>query len=961
MIQSNTSSSSALDVLLECSICADRKLYKGPRGLKIHCSRRHVPRTDIVSTPDASQGSPSGTSTLGAPINTSLAAKLAQLKRSVKVIKRIPRGARVTVAQSLAECVARVVGENTLSAWENLFTFSYKTLHLGPDSKNRSLTSIIKHNTSRHFIPTAALDVSQVISFRNNNINLIENKVSDGNVRGAAKILFCNDSLATDSFETYAALCDKHPAQSPSTQLPFPPSSETPLRIDEEDTFLSIRSFPNGSAGGLDAVTPQHLKDLTDPFVGAAGKSLLRELTALGNHMLDGQVPEEIVPILFGANLVALTKKDGGIRPIAVGSTFRRLTSKTCCRAIQDHLSKKFLPHQLGFGVRSGCEAAVHAARTFLASTDYEVFIKIDVKNAFNSLDRGVLLSEIQKEAPEIYHYLWQCYGAPSKLLFGQKEIKSCVGCQQGDPLGPALFSLGINSIISELNSEFNIWYLDDGSLGGSASTVLEDLKTIIDRFNSIGLTLNYDKCEIYIPDHIPNQLRSAIIDKFNLLCPKILLRSKLSLNLLGAPIFLDAIPPLITSKIESFKNSSSRLFEIKPHMAIYILRLCLFSPKFMYLLRSCPAWYFQSVVDLVDSTLKNTMTKILNLRFDSNGWAQATLPISFGGLGIRLSSSVALPAFLASSHGSQALIGMILKTPLADVRVAGQIEALAAWCASCPGVSIPTETGRQSAWDIPIIKITHSALLDQQSNDADRARLLAASEVESGHWLRALPSDNLATVLDPSSLRVAVGLRLGLKLCEPHRCQCGQAVDQLGRHGLSCVKSAGRLYRHWAINDLVSRALSTASVPSTLEPAGMVRDDGKRPDGATLVPWCLGRALVWDATCVDTLAPSNITSSARSVGAAAERAQLMKRRKYSQISANYEFFALAVETLGPWSSDTKKFYKDISTRLVLASGDLRAGSYFAQKLSLLIQRGNAASILGTLPHGGALDDVFHL
>ncbi|XP_073949065.1 lipase 3-like [Choristoneura fumiferana] len=38
-----------------------------------------------------------------------------------------------------------------------------------------------------------------------------------------------------------------------------------------------------------------------------------------------------------------------------------------------------------------------------------------------------------------------------------------------------------------------------------------------------------------------------------------------------------------------------------------------------------------------------------------------------------------------------------------------------------------------------------------------------------------------------------------------------------------------------------------------------MARDDGKRPDGVTLVPWKLGRALMWDATCVDTFALSHI------------------------------------------------------------------------------------------------------
>ena len=51
--------------------------------------------------------------------------------------------------------------------------------------------------------------------------------------------------------------------------------------------------------------------------------------------------------------------------------------------------------------------------------------------------------------------------------------------------------------------------------------------------------------------------------------------------------------------------------------------------------------------------------------------------------------------------------------------------------------------------------------------------------------------------------------------------------------------------------------ALSTAKIPSRLEPSGLYRSDGKRPDGASVVPWKSGKLLVWDATCPDTFAPS--------------------------------------------------------------------------------------------------------
>ena len=53
---------------------------------------------------------------------------------------------------------------------------------------------------------------------------------------------------------------------------------------------------------------------------------------------------------------------------------------------------------------------------------------------------------------------------------------------------------------------------------------------------------------------------------------------------------------------------------------------------------------------------------------------------------------------------------------------------------------------------------------------------------------------------------------------------------------------------------------MKRADVPSTKEQAGLLRGDGKRPDGLTLVPWQSGRSLTWDVTVVDTLANSTFT-----------------------------------------------------------------------------------------------------
>jgi hypothetical protein len=59
-------------------------------------------------------------------------------------------------------------------------------------------------------------------------------------------------------------------------------------------------------------------------------------------------------------------------------------------------------------------------------------------------------------------------------------------------------------------------------------------------------------------------------------------------------------------------------------------------------------------------------------------------------------------------------------------------------------------------------------------------------------------------------------------------------------------------------------------------------RDDGKRPDGMTLVPWIKGQPLVWDVTVVDTLADSYVLKTSEVSGFAAEMACKRKHSKYS-------------------------------------------------------------------------------
>ena len=207
---------------------------------------------------------------------------------------------------------------------------------------------------------------------------------------------------------------------------------------------------------------------------------------------------------------------------------------------------------------------------------------------------------------------------------------------------------------------------------------------------------------------------------------------------------------------------------------------------------------------------------------------------------------------------------------------------------------------------------------------------------------------------LDDDSVRVEVGLRLGVSLCSPFQCVCGLPVDSRGSHPLACIKSSGRQQRHAMLNNLILHAFSRAGVPTIREPSGLIPASALRPDGSTVVPWQKGRCLAWDATCPDTLAPSNLAHSTKGPSHMAEYAAQQKVLKYQQLSS-HSFVPLVIETLGAFNSDGLLLLNTLGSRLIAKTGDQRERMFLYQRLSVAVQRGNAICFFGSYHQ-----DLFH-
>ena len=268
-------------------------------------------------------------------------------------------------------------------------------------------------------------------------------KLEEGNIRAASRILCSPDRPVEATTDSLIAMQERHPPNGWMDKMADLPDATLtdPLQVSIREVEEAIRSFPAGSSGGPDGLRPQHLLDLINARESAG--PLLQAMTDFINLMLRGECPHQIRDQIFGGTLIALSKKSGGLRPIVIGHVWRRLAAKCANGYAPRRFGSFFAPLQVGIAAPGGAEAAVHAARNFVTNMQSDqIFVKLDFANAFNTLRSDVMLQAVYDIIPELYACVHQSYSEESTLLFGQFMVRSQMGPQQGDPLGPLLFCL---------------------------------------------------------------------------------------------------------------------------------------------------------------------------------------------------------------------------------------------------------------------------------------------------------------------------------------------------------------------------------------------------------------------------------------------------------------------------------------------------------------------------------------
>ena len=228
-------------------------------------------------------------------------------------------------------------------------------------------------------------------------------------------------------------LLQLHPPATP-TAIPALPPNAPIVPVLGDDTFIRLwkKRVANGAAPAVSGFTGDHGLPLLEDTHCLRGLSLLIQL------IRNGQLSDQSRTYLLSCPVIPTIKQNGGIRPVTMGETFYKMVAVVALHDVEQEAVELLGPDQ--FALRpGGPESATIALKVALET---RTGASTDIQNAFNSLDRGLMMTELFSHptlAP-VWRLAHWVYSQPVDLqLFSSagvflRFITAARGPLQGEP-----------------------------------------------------------------------------------------------------------------------------------------------------------------------------------------------------------------------------------------------------------------------------------------------------------------------------------------------------------------------------------------------------------------------------------------------------------------------------------------------------------------------------------------------
>nr|GEW30114.1 hypothetical protein [Tanacetum cinerariifolium] len=292
---------------------------------------------------------------------------------------------------------------------------------------------------------------------------------------GCSRVL-SSSSVAPYNEATLEDLKTKNPFH-PAPSLLHIPIDHHYLVASSTVVLDRIKSFLCGTSCGRDVLRTQHLMDYSSEADVAVSDELISFITQVVNLFL----------------------------------------VRNCPQMIDEYIASASLTPCLQFGVRvaGGSEAVLHSVNRLIKASRVDVVLSmllVDFKNAFNLVDREVMLHKVRLRFPAISRWVKLYYSNPARFI------------TKRTPYGHAkeLFRLSLHA-----------WYLEDGTIVGDTMVAGMVLELIMKDGPGCSLHLNVDKTKVFWPKE---DSRSRLIGIF----PPNIARPLHGVKLLGGPASVD-------------------------------------------------------------------------------------------------------------------------------------------------------------------------------------------------------------------------------------------------------------------------------------------------------------------------------------------------------------------------------------------------------------------------------------